>query len=355
MSSTDPLTLGQRLVAVLEDGQRSTTYKLAVMVTLLDLAVELVTDDPDAAITVDLDLFAHRLMDMYWRQTRPLDGRILRQSNTGNSFILSETLKLRSAVASPSLREVPFDTAAADAPTIYHRSRLAIKKKLVELPLKLLQKAGTGPYECFLYDDSWLGHPSNAVIEAHGNCIELFPGVCHTLARLAPLVKPAFQLAWVADVRRMNKQLLLDEGPDLSHHLFGADRVSLQRPAHILGEHFGNECFYCHNHLRAHRHVDHVLPWSRVGIDGLSNLVLACPSCNSSKSDLLPDPDHVTRALDRGRDILDELAHMIHWPSQYERVASAAHGLYSTQPPSTPVWHTTKHVAPLGRIDFFWA
>ncbi len=29
--------------------------------------------------------------------------------------------------------------------------------------------------------------------------------------------------------------------------------------------------------------VDHLLPWSRLGIDGLANLVLACGRCNSSK------------------------------------------------------------------------
>lgn len=45
---TDPLTLGQQLVAVLEGGHRTATYKLAVMVALLDLAVESVPDDPGA-------------------------------------------------------------------------------------------------------------------------------------------------------------------------------------------------------------------------------------------------------------------------------------------------------------------
>ncbi|MEP9395372.1 HNH endonuclease signature motif containing protein [Gordonia sp. VNK1] len=353
MTAADPLSLGQRLVAVLEGGHRTATYKLAVMVALLDIAVESVPTDPDAAVTIDLDALTHRVMDLYWRQLRPLEGHVLRQSNDGRGVVFTEVAAMRAAVATPGLRESPLDSAATAAPEVYAASLLAVKKNLVRYPLKLLQRVGTGGYECFLYDDAWLGTDSVRVIEAHGNCIELFPGVCHTLARLAPLVKPAFQLAWVDDVRRMNKQLL-DEGPDLAHHLFGADRVSLQRPAHILGEHFGNDCFYCHSHLRAHRHVDHVLPWSRVGIDGLTNLVLACPSCNGNKSDLLPDPDHVTRALGRGRDVLDELAQAIHWPSQYDRVASAAHGLYSTQPPSTPVWYAARQVAPLGRIDIVW-
>ncbi|GAB06328.1 HNH endonuclease [Gordonia amarae] len=351
--SDDPLTLGQRLVAVLEGGQRVATYKLAVMVALLDLAVENVPEDPDAPVSINLDTLADRVMEGYWRQLRPLDGHDLRQSNDGRGVVFTQITRLREAVTSPRSREVPLDTAALLAPDVYADARLTIKKNLVRYPLKLLQRVGSGSYDCFLYDDSWLGTDSTRVIDAHGNSIELFPGVCHTLARLAPLVKPAFQLAWVEDVRRMNKNLL-DDGPDLAHHLFGSDRISLTRPGIALADTFGNACFYCDTTLRSGRHVDHVLPWSRVGIDGLTNLVLSCPACNSSKSDILPATDLVTRALDRGRTTLDDLAESINWPSQFDRVRSAAHGLYLTQPPTTPVWLGAKSISPLGTVDIVW-
>ncbi|OPX13645.1 HNH endonuclease [Gordonia sp. i37] len=353
---TDPLTLGQQLVAVLEGGHRTATYKLAVMVALLDLAVESVPDDPGAAVSIDLDDLTERVMALYWTQLRPLDEKshvILRQSNDGRGVVFSQLTALRAACATARLRQIPIESAKMAVPQEYQAAQSAIKKNLVRYPLKLLQRVGTGTYECFLYDDSWLGTDSTRVIDAHGNQIELFPGVCHTLARLAPLVKPAFQLAWVDDVRRMNREVLGDE-PDIAAHLFGTERVSLARPAEVLADHFGNDCFYCGTRLGAGRHVDHVLPWSRVGIDGLTNLVLACQSCNSSKSDLLPAPAHVTRALDRGRVVLDSLAETIHWPSQFDRVVSASHGLYSTQPSTTPTWYALKRIEPLQRGDFRW-
>lgn len=341
-------------MAVLEGGRRTATYKLAVMVALLDLAVENAPEEPEAPVSIDLDILTHRVMEGYWRQLRPLDGHDLRQSNDGRGIVFDQITRLRDAVPSSRSREIPLDTAAHLAPDVYTDVRLRIKKNLVQQPLHRLQRVGKGSSDPFLYDDRWMHDKvSLRTIEAHGNSIELFPGVCHTLARLAPLVKPAFQLAWVDDVRRMNKNLL-DDGPDLAHHLFGSDRISLTRPGNALADHFGNDCFYCGSRLRSGRHVDHVLPWSRVGIDGLTNLVLSCPGCNSSKSDILPATGLVTRALDRGRTTLDDLAESINWPSQFDRVASTANGLYLTQPPTTPVWLAAKSISPLGIVDIRW-
>lgn len=101
-------------------------------------------------------------------------------------------------------------------------------------------------------------------------------------------------------------------------------------------------------------HVDHVLPWSKVAIDGLANLVLACPRCNLSKSDRLPSPKHVQRALARGRDVLDEISATINWPCQFDRVVATAHGLYATQPEATPIWMGHEQTGRLSRTDIVW-
>lgn len=351
---TDPLTLGQQLVAVLEGGRRTSTYKLAVMVALLDLAVESVPDDPAAEVAINLDDLTDRVMAQYWTQLRPLSEKghvILRQSRDGRGVVFAALADLRDQCSSPSLRDMPIESAKLAVPEFYSNAHEKIKKNLVRYPLHLLQQIGTGPHECFLYDDSWMGTDSTRVITGHGNQLILFGGVCHTLARLAPLVKPAFQLAWADEVRHMNRDIL-DDGPDIADHLFGTERVSLTRPAGILAEHFGNECFYCTTRLRAGRHVDHVLPWSRTGIDGLANLVLSCQPCNTNKSDVLPAPAYVIRALDRGRDVIDALADEIRWPSQYSRVEAASHGLYSTQPDTTPIWLGAKQIQPMKRVDF---
>ena len=48
----------------------------------------------------------------------------------------------------------------------------------------------------------------------------------------------------------------------------------------------GGRCYYCDG-VTAEMHVDHVLPLARGGRNAVGNLVLACASCNLSKSDKL--------------------------------------------------------------------
>ena len=93
-------------------------------------------------------------------------------------------------------------------------------------------------------------------------------------------------------------------------------------------EAFGPHCFYCGAHLADGNPIDHVLPWSLVGIDGLANLVLACTRCNGDKSGALPAIAIVDRALERDRDVLEQIASSIQWPTQRERVVAAARGIY---------------------------
>lgn len=65
---------------------------------------------------------------------------------------------------------------------------------------------------------------------------------------------------------------------------------------------FGSRRFYCDNALLSDNPMDHVLPWSLVGIDGLANLVLACPRCNGDKRHALPSLQITRRrACRRGR------------------------------------------------------
>lgn len=50
----------------------------------------------------------------------------------------------------------------------------------------------------------------------------------------------------------------------------------------------GGLCYWCSNPVNQLYHVDHVIPVSRGGSNSPENLVIACPSCNQRKSDLLP-------------------------------------------------------------------
>jgi hypothetical protein len=332
----DPLLLGQRVVAILETGLRTATYKLATLMALIDHCTENLPEQPDDTLRVPLPALAHRVLEIYWQQVQPFDGNELRQSTGSRARILSATKELRvaSGRATGSV-----DVARLRAPAAYDRAIGDAVLCLAQQPLHRLQKVpGSSTSDQFLYDDSFLhDHVSRSTLRAHGDAIELKPGVAQSLTRLAGLLKPALEIMWVDDVRRMNK-FLGAEVPDIAGHLFGRERAKLAIVRQPFKEAFGPHCFYCQTHLPANNPIDHVLPWSLVGIDGLSNLVLACARCNADKSGALPAVGIVDRVLRRERDALEEIASALQWPTQYERVVAAARGTYRGQPAGVPTW-----------------
>ena len=62
-----------------------------------------------------------------------------------------------------------------------------------------------------------------------------------------------------------------------------------------------NVCFYCSTKLKNKIHVDHFIPWSFIKNDYLWNFVLACPYCNTSKSDSIPAERYIKKLIDRNK------------------------------------------------------
>lgn len=48
-------------------------------------------------------------------------------------------------------------------------------------------------------------------------------------------------------------------------------------------------CWWCGDDCKDKYHVDHMIPLARGGHNGPGNIVIACPHCNLSKNDKLPD------------------------------------------------------------------
>jgi hypothetical protein len=254
-------------------------------------------------------------------------------------------------IAANDLREASghassVETARLRAPVAYAQTIDEILLRLAQQPLHRLQRLpGATTSDPFLYDDSFLhDQVSRSTLRRYGDAIVLESGVAHGLARLAGLLKPALEIMWVADVRRMNKYLHA-EVPDVAGHLFGRSRTALAAVRGPFKDAFGPDCFYCGTHLPPNNPIDHVLPWSLVGIDGLANLVLACTRCNGDKGGALPSVPVVDRVLDDERvDILEAIASALQWPTQRERVVAAARGIYRGQPPGMPTWSSYKRI-----------
>jgi hypothetical protein len=334
----DPLLLGQRVVAILERGQRTATYKLATLMALIDHSVENAPERGYEALEVPLPILSHRVLDLYWRQVRPFEGVALRQSTQARARIPQAALDLRGA-SRIGAGGASLDLAASRAPQAYDQAIDEVVVCLARQPLHRLQRLpGSSNSDCFLYEDAiFHENVSRRALRLHGDRIVLKPGVATGLARLAGLLKPALEIMWVEDVRRLNR-FLDQKVPDVAGHLFGRDRIAMGPVRNALKETFGATCFYCQRRLPIDNPVDHVLPWSILGINGLANLVLSCAGCNGDKRHSLPAPSIVDQVLARDRNMLEGIAATLEWPTEYERVVAAARGIYRSQPRGSNTW-----------------
>jgi hypothetical protein len=70
--------------------------------------------------------------------------------------------------------------------------------------------------------------------------------------------------------------------------IFQAEGTHTAQDIQDILEHQGGLCYYCGIILEAY-HVDHYFPISKGGSNSKENLVVACPHCNLSKNDKLPE------------------------------------------------------------------
>jgi hypothetical protein len=78
-----------------------------------------------------------------------------------------------------------------------------------------------------------------------------------------------------------------------ARHRYGRPRPAIPaRLERVVRGAYGHRCLYCHltdTDLRRAKggrtQVEHVMPWSRGGLNSLWNLTLLCPKCNKIKSD----------------------------------------------------------------------
>jgi 5-methylcytosine-specific restriction endonuclease McrA len=286
-TAEEQVTFLSRVQRLLDEGVFVSTYKHALLMALLDLAVEL-GDDSGRPMRVPLDAIAERVIGYYWRQIAPYapaPGRgipaVLAQNTGGPASILAHVRALREH-SDERLAVARRDVARWSA-TVRE-----VRRVLRVMPLWKLQVVGGTPLE-FLYPH-----------RLSGDAIELLPGVAWSLRRFHGLLQGLVEAAWVRQVRRIREnQVLLGERADLGEFLFGSERASLAEYRPVLRDAQAGACFYCRRPLHAAGEVDHFIPWSRYPVDLPHNFVLAHAQCNRAKRDFLGDLWHLEHWVER--------------------------------------------------------
>ena len=325
MVNDDLLT--ERLLRVVDEGRRTATYKLALLLGLVD-AVALAPGHTDIP-TRDI---AERVLELYYPQVRIYvanDGiaRELRQISVKRSAPLQAVLRLRlhgDAARCRNLQEVRSRLGEE-----FERALDDIEDTFVRYPIPLLQVVGQRVMP-FLSEVDWPEGTSVRTLRRRAaDRVRLLDGVADRLVVLGPLLRPLIELHWTRDVARWTR--VATEEDRLRAHLFGADRVGFPGTLRDgLREVQDGRCFYCQAPLTCAAQVDHFLAWSRWPNDAVENLVLA-DRCNGDKSDHLTVEEHLWRWTDHLRrhgDALVDVAARSRWPSDPRRSTALVRSTY---------------------------
>ena len=337
----NPTALMTWLLSIIQEGRKSATYKPALLMAILDAAIE----SGDAAtvgstLRIPLSDLADRVIASYWPQTRPNplgeDG-VLRQGTGRGLRIINAIVEFRTAAGCAPHTDL--HAVITRNPHDYVRLQRTVARALAKQPIPRLQRPGTtdsrAGYEPWLFDDSGFIAEQGALPGI--DFIELNRGVAHALAINSQILRPALESVWSAEVARYNN--VNSEAQQLRDFLFGTQRTSLDPVREALLDVEGARCFYCDRILnRATTHVDHVIPWSHLPLNDLANLVLSDDRCNGDKSARLISSERLAKWCSRDQAALAPVAATIDWAHGPARTFRVADSAYRWHPHGIPVW-----------------
>jgi hypothetical protein len=333
---TDALALGEKLLTLLDTSARTSTYKSALLLAIVDRAQEHLEDD-----VVSVRALAERVIELYWPQTLPYatTGSVLVQTQGGaQATIVRDVAAFRASVGAPG-RALPQGVRGG---TTWDDLVERVELVLAEWPIPRLQV----PYTPFLYDFDWTwqeqGRWSVRAYRTGSRSLRLKPEVASSLVALGPLLRPFITRWWTDKAAQLNPDVEAARSVvEFEDFLFGRDRVALARIAEGLLDLQVGRCFYCAGPVSRQREVDHFIPWTLCGDDGLDNLVVACRRCNSTKRATLAGPGHLEHLVARNRRWnadLGALATERRWPRDTPRSWAIAKSAYLRAPDERPLW-----------------
>jgi len=342
----DALALAERVLAILEEGSFSSTYKYALFIAILDLCLEKTEASGAPPSSLTTRELATKVVELCWNHVAPYGthGTLRFGGGRGEQAEILRRIEDVRARWGNERSDTVFRFRLVH-PDQYERLLDFVEWKLIEMPIPRLQRLGRSAEDRFLYEYNWAEHVRRSTVSAyqdgvHGefsNTLWLKPGVAEGLVRLNGLLRPIFYREWAVRVAKLNN--LPEAG--LESFLFDVDRASLDPIREPLCDLQGRRCFYCDERIISRADVDHFIPWSRYRDNGLDNLVTAHGRCNNSKRDFLASAEHVEHWVERTRRLdadLTVLAQACCWPRDRDRSAAVARAVYLRLPPSARLW-----------------
>lgn len=324
--SSDLTGFSEHLLRLLDTSRKTSTYKYALLLALMDVIASHTDADGHAPTSVTATDLAPRVIDLYWQQTLgwPDSGDPLRQNSGGQADIVRRIAEFRAKTVGDAA--APFAQAHQLAQEAGEKLIGEVRWKLIEMPIPKLQRAD-GLDDPFIYEIGWDDGVTRRVAESvdFDDSLSFVGQAGEHLLSMAALFRPLVQRSWALDVARLNK-LKEDQ---LEQYLFDPRRLGLSRIHRALRELEGGRCFYCRKPVISGAQIDHFIPWSRHFDNSIQNLVYAHGTCNNSKRAHLASPKHLKRWLKRAKKKqLAQIATEKHWESRPNETIAIARGSY---------------------------
>jgi 5-methylcytosine-specific restriction endonuclease McrA len=338
------IAFGQRILALLDTGSFTASYKYAVLLAVLDAVLEGTDEHGRPPTMLHGRDIGRRVLELYWPQARPFtDDGPLAQSRQRD--LVRKIAEFRVAHHVPEHATV--ERVRMQHPDAFGALEREVVATVVRYPIPLLQKIGAGGRAVerpFIYTYGWRMGVGASVVHSDGfdDRMHLIDDAGEHLAALAGLLRPVIEREWLQFVAARNDANV--EELRLQRFLFGSERiglVALVEPLHAVQD---GRCFYCVGSAGGGWEIDHFLPWARLPDNKLDNLVLAHARCNNDKRAALASLEHLARWTQRfdpagqTSQALDQVAAATAWPRRPAATLASARALYLHQPAGTPLW-----------------
>jgi len=311
-NSMEVISFAERIMTLLEQGRFTSTYKYAVLLSLIHLSMEKFTHTGVAPDSVTTRQLAEKVIQLYWLQTNPY------VATSEEPFVLFQNAGRKGAQASiikhiGEYREKskiggfsPYFSAKHADKTGFSKLVDKVEWTLIEMPLPRLQRMGASERN-FIYSITWDDSIKKSAVNSYqkgtsntfNNLIRFQPNVSSFFVQLSGLLRPLIQRDWAMRVAETNN---LEEAK-LQAFIFRANRSSTAKLNMPLAELQNGKCFYCGKALglkgKSAAEVDHFIPWARYPNDSLSNFVVAHNHCNGAKRDFLAYENHLNSWINR--------------------------------------------------------
>lgn len=282
--------------------RKTTTYKFGFLKSIID---NLYNVDINYVLTFD-QLFG-KFTEIYWNLI--LKYNLLQKPVDKNNKESKIEKILYSTQSKYSLGEnIPFESLPEQ---IKQEIVVSVKKECKQYVVAALFGDTQMMFYSFSKSEEW---------------IQINPQMYDFICKHKLMIEKINYFEWAKFLEKVNSETTT---PQLLSKLDASSkRNNLSIYRQILHEEFGfNTCFYCGKNLQQSKiEVDHFIPWTFIKDDNIWNFVLACPECNRSKSDKLPDLIYLDALIERNDNLLldyiernnihynnDTLRHIYEW------------------------------------------